>query len=295
MVFRVAPSTLTGVLALLMVKHLLDGVLLHDLSMEEWISVWSCHHHRGSSRFLRCQNSLQQYRGNDSYDRSIVLSRAPWPVMRIRVFITTPNMQLVSAWAGSKPARMSSWHLRVTGRCKAYSIGYGFPCDMCTATPGTWGMNVPIMPPHLDHSALCPVITLKHGGFVITLMPPLVLVLATTLAKYWKNGVTLEPKQQRCLKTGFSAVSVTVSSMISTHAVHHTLSALIPFFPMRSPFAAPWCTSSEPWKAQLRVFLPLRVPVKVSHTTCGILYWSCYYTSRLPVPSNLSSMKLTLR
>ena len=66
-----------------------------------------------------------------------------------------------------------------------------------------------------------------------------------------------------------------------------------PFFPMRSPFAAPWCTSSEPLKAQLRVFLPLRVPVKVSHTTCGIL-WSCYFTSRFAVLSNLSSMKLTL-
>ena len=35
MVFRVGPRTLTRALALLMVKHLLDEVLLHDLTMEE--------------------------------------------------------------------------------------------------------------------------------------------------------------------------------------------------------------------------------------------------------------------
>ena len=47
--------------------------------------------------------------------------------------------------------------------------------------------------------------------------------------------VTLEPKQQRYLRTGFSAVSVSVSSMTSTHAVHHTLSALRPFSPCTAP------------------------------------------------------------
>ena len=35
MIFRDGPSTLTGVPTLPMVKHLLDGVLLHDLTMEE--------------------------------------------------------------------------------------------------------------------------------------------------------------------------------------------------------------------------------------------------------------------
>ena len=47
-----------------------------------------------------------------------------------------------------------------------------------------WGMNVPIMPPHLGQSASCPVITLLHVRFVITLIPLLVLVLATTLVKF---------------------------------------------------------------------------------------------------------------
>ena len=61
-------------------------------------------------------------------------------------------------------------------------------------------------------------------------------------------------------------MSLVVSPMTSTHAVHHTLLALSPF-PMRSPFAAPWQTPSEPWKAQLRVSLPLRVPGTVSRTT----------------------------
>ena len=38
MMFRVGPSTLTGVLALLMEKHLPDGVLSHDLTVEELVS-----------------------------------------------------------------------------------------------------------------------------------------------------------------------------------------------------------------------------------------------------------------
>ena len=37
------------------------------------------------------------------------------------------------------------------------------------------------------------------------------------------------------------------------------------------PFTVPCCTLSEPWKAQLLVFLPLRVLEKIPHTTCGIL------------------------
>ena len=37
------------------------------------------------------------------------------------------------------------------------------------------------------------------------------------------------------------------------------------------PFTVLCCTVSESWKAQLRVLLPLRVLVKVSNTTCGIL------------------------
>ena len=57
-------------------------------------------------------------------------------------------------------------------------IGYGLPCNTCTATPGIWGMNAPIIPPHLGHSALCLIITLLHVGFATTLIHLLVLVLA---------------------------------------------------------------------------------------------------------------------
>ena len=59
-------------------------------------------------------------------------------------------------------------------------------------------MNVLIMPPHLGHSALCLVITLLHVGLVITLIPLLVLVRATTLETPWEeNCVTLELEQHR--------------------------------------------------------------------------------------------------
>ena len=61
------------------------------------------------------------------------------------------------------------------------------------------------------------------------------------------------------------------------------------------PFTVPCCISSKPWKAKLLVFLPLRVLVKVSHTTCGNLQWSCYYTSRSAALSNPLLMKLTWR
>ena len=36
---------------------------------------------------------------------------------------------------------------------------------------GNLGKNVPIMPPHLGHSALCPIVTLLHAAFVTTLIP----------------------------------------------------------------------------------------------------------------------------
>ena len=106
-----------------------------------------------------------------------------------------------------------------------------------------------------------------------------------------ENCVTLELKQHRCFTTGVSAVFLIVFSMTFPHTLHHMLFALSPFS-RAQPFTEPCCTSSEPFKAQLRVFLPLRVLVKVSHTTCGILWWICS-TSRIAAPSYPSSMKLT--
>ena len=80
--------------------------------------------------------------------------------------------------------------------------------------------------------------------------------------------------------------------MTFTHALHHTLFALGPC-PRAQPSTEPCFSLSEPWKAQLRVSLPLRVRAKISHTTCGILQRICYFTSRLTAFSYPSSMKLT--
>ena len=77
-------------------------------------------------------------------------------------------------------------------------------------------------------------------------------------------------KQRRYLRTGVGAVFLIGFSVTVTHALHHMLFALSPF-PNAQPFTEPCCTLSEPWKAQLLVFLPLRVAEEVSHTTCGIL------------------------
>ena len=117
-------------------------------------------------------------------------------------------------------------------------------------------MNVMII------SALCPVITLLHFRFVINLIRLLVLVLATTLVMSRRSCMTLEQKQHRYLTTGVSGVSLIVFSMTFTHALHHTLFALSPFFLCAASYRS-CCTLSEPWKAQLRVSLPLRVLAKI--------------------------------
>ena len=95
-------------------------------------------------------------------------------------------------------------------------------------------MNVLIMPPHLGNHNLA-------TRWVITLIPLLVLVLATTLETSWTNCVTLELKQHRHLTTGLSAVFLVGFSMTFTHALHHMLFALSPFS-RAQPFTEPCCT-----------------------------------------------------
>ena len=62
--------------------------------------------------------------------------------------------------------------------------------------------NVPIMPPHLGLSALCQIITLLHVRFGITLIPLLVLVLATTLETSWKNCGNIRSETTSLLHDG---------------------------------------------------------------------------------------------
>ena len=140
---------------------------------------------------------------------------------------------------------------------------------------GNLEMNVLIMPPHLGHSDLCPIITLLHVGFVMTLIPLLVFGSCNNIGEVLENCVTLELKQRRYLTTGVSAVFHIGLSVTVTHALHHVWFALSSLF-RAQPSAVTSCILSEPWKAHLRVFLPLRVLEKVAHTTCGILLMSCF-------------------
>ena len=48
------------------------------LSWANWCHVWSRRHHRGSTCFRWCQNTLQQHRWNDCYDWSLVFSWSSW-------------------------------------------------------------------------------------------------------------------------------------------------------------------------------------------------------------------------
>ena len=56
------------------------------------------------------------------------------PVMRTRVFLMTPNMLLVFAWARFTPANMFNWRLHASGQCYAPNTDYGSPCNTCTDT-----------------------------------------------------------------------------------------------------------------------------------------------------------------
>ena len=167
---------------------------------------------------------------------------------------------------------MSSWHLRVSGQCYAPNTGYGLPCK-CTDTLGTWVMIVLFMPLHLVHLALSPVTISPLAGFVLTLTHLLVVAIVTASAKSWKNCIALELKEHRYLRTGAFAPLVVLLSA---------------FFP-RVHFAL----QQRQWKAQLRVSLPRRVLVKVSHTTRGILSWNCYFTSKFAVSFHSLLVKLT--
>ena len=135
--------------------------------------------------------------------------------------------------------------------------------------PGTWVMNVLIMPPLLGPWKLCPVTILQRVGLVTALIPLPVLVLATTLVTSWKNCEALELKQHRYLKTGFSAVfligvSHELHECIAPHVVFsQPFSRVQPLQRLVVPYV--------PRKTQFRVFLPLRVVVKLSHATCGII------------------------
>ena len=129
--------------------------------------------------------------------------------------------------------------------------GYGLPCNTCAATQGTWGMNVLIMPPRLEHSVWYQIITYLHVGHVILLILLLALLLATTLAMSWRNCMTLG---QNLLFTRLHRIAFGF------------LSAL---FSLAESFKVSGCLRIS-WKAQLRVFLPPRALMNVSHTTCGV-------------------------
>ena len=101
--------------------------------------------------------------------------------------------------------------------------------------------------------------------------------------------VALELKQHRYLRTGVSAVFLIGFFLFFTHACG-LLSAP---FPLAAFLLCSVVPQVKPWKARLRVSLLLRVLVEVSHITCGIRNWNCYFTCGLVMLSNPLSMNLT--
>ena len=169
---------------------------------------------------------------------------------------------------------MFNWRLHVSGQCYAPNTDYGIPCNPCTDTLGIWVMSVPIMPLHLVHLASSPVTTLPLAEFVITLTHLLVVMDVTASARFWKDCTASESKQRRYLRVGVSAVLIIGFFVSLTHAsvsLVVLLSALLP--------AIHFALQEKQWKAQLRLCLLRGVLVKVSHTTRGILSWSCWFTS----------------
>ena len=183
---------------------------------------------------------------------------------------------------------MFNWRLHVSGRRYATNTGYGSPCNTCTDTLGTWVLNVLIMPLRLVHLASSPVTILPLAGFIITLTHLLVVVTVTTSVTSWKNGIALELKQHRYLRTRVSAVFLIGFFVSLTHAFASLVVLLSAFLS-----CVHFVRQEKQWKAQLRLSLPRRVLVKVSQTTCGILSWSCYFTNILAVSCCSLLMNLT--
>ena len=102
---RDGPSIQTAVPALWMVKPQLDGVSLLDLSMEEQLFRLV----QSSPPRLTLLSLVTLLRLTAMMEALSFLGPvARLPVIRIRVFVVTPNMLLVFAWARFKPAHMSS-------------------------------------------------------------------------------------------------------------------------------------------------------------------------------------------
>ena len=107
MTCRDGPSFLTGVLALWMAKPLLDGVPSLDLLMEEWmlclVPVVTTEAHLAFS-------GARTLSKNTEMTAMIEAFIFPWaPKAQLpRVFMRTPSMLLVFAWARSKLARTYS-------------------------------------------------------------------------------------------------------------------------------------------------------------------------------------------
>ena len=112
------------------------------------------------------------------------------------------------------------------------------------------------------------------------------------ICKVLKNYVQLGLKLRRCFVAGVSTVFFYWPADFKARIVSFVVCSQ-PFF-LSNPFTMPCCTFTDPWKALPCSCLPLRVLMQVADkTSCGTLWWNCYFTCSLVVLSNISSMKLT--
>ena len=109
--------------------------------------------------------------------------------------------------------------------------------------------------------------------------------------------MTLEEKYLCCLKRE-KALCFSPGSLlfVRMHRIASLLGVLQPFFSRAAFYFVFFCLHIHIMenlisrKAQNRVFLPPRVLMNVSHTTCGIPWWNCCFTSRLAALSNLCGL-----
>ena len=149
-------------------------------------------------------------------------------------------MLLVFAWARFRPAHTFSEHLCVSGRCCAPTPGYDLPCSTFMDIQEIWEANVLILPPRLVHLASLPVTTSPLAGFVMTLSPLPVVVIATASVKSWKLR-SIRTETASLLRNGSWCCVPLGFCVTLTHALHHL-----------------WCCGQlvpevMQWKANLRV------------------------------------------
>ena len=162
--------------------------------------------------------------------------------------------------------------------------------NTCTVPVEIWVMDVPTMPLHLGPSALPLTITLPPVGFIITLTHPRMAV--TTSLRSWNDCNAFEQTQRRFPKMGVSFV-FTIGVVVFIVHLTRTFGCFVCSCSQLSSFHLSSCFPEQVMESFSSSASAVPSLTILSHTTCGLLCWSCFSSSRLAAFSHPSLLKMT--